>query len=96
MYHLISREQLLRVGQYGSLIKYISPVPLDPNGVVLRTADRHYPMKDGVEEMTVSGNALMSGVMLSLRFTGAGFNPQGRNQGDFCSNVYAVTEVPVK
>lgn len=93
VYHLISREQLLRVGQYGSLIKYISPVGLDPNGVVLRTADRHFPMKDGREEMTVSGSALMSGVMLSQRFTGAGYNPNGRNQGDFCSNVYAVTEV---
>ena len=93
IYHLISREQLLRVGQYGSLIKYISPVELDPNGVVLRTADRHFPMKDGQEEMTASGSALMSGVMLSQRFTGAGYNPSGRNQGDFCSNVYAVTEV---
>ena len=93
IYHLISREQLLRVGQYGSLIKCISPVEMDPNGVVLRTADRHFPMKDGQEEMTVSGSALMSGVMLSQRFTGAGYNPSGRNQGDFCSNVYAVTEV---
>ena len=96
MYHLISREQLLRVGQYGSLLKYVSPMPLDPNGVVLRTADRHFPMKDGREELTASGNALMSGVMLSLRFTGAGYNPNGRNQGDFCSNVYAVQEVPQK
>ena len=92
-YHLISREQLLRVGQYGSLIKYVSPVALDPNGLVLRTADRHFPMKDGREDMTVSGTALMSGVMLSQRFTGAGYNPNGRNQGDFCSNVYEITEV---
>ena len=92
-YHLESREQLLRVGQYGSLIKYISPVALDPNGIVLRTADRHLPMKDGREDVTASGAALMSGIMLSLRFTGAGYNPNGRNQGDFCSNVYAVTEM---
>jgi alpha-galactosidase len=91
-YHLISREQLLRVGQYGGLIKHIVPVSLDPNGVILRTADRLYPMKDGTEEMTASGAALMSGVMLHARFTGAGYEPGARNQGDFCSNVYLVTE----
>lgn len=93
MYHLVSREQLLRVGQYGSLVRHISPVSLDPNGVVIRTADRYYPMKDGQEDMIASGGALMSGVMLNLRFTGAGYNPKGRNQGDFCSNVYVVTEL---
>ncbi len=91
-YHLISREQLLRVGQYGSLLKHIVPVSLDPNGAILRTADRLYPMKDGVENMTASGAALMSGIMLHLRFTGAGYDPNARNQGDFCSNVYLVTE----
>ena len=91
-YHLISREQLLRVGQYGSLVKHIVPVSLDPNGVILRTADRLYPMKDGVEDMTASGAALMAGVMLHLRFTGAGYEPGDRNQGDFCSNVYLVTQ----
>ena len=93
IYHLISREQLLRVGQYGSLVKHIVPVSLDPNGLVLRTADRLYPMKDGMEDMTASGAALMAGVMLRLRFTGAGYEPNARNQGDFCSNVYLVTEV---
>ena len=91
-YSLRSREQLLRVGQYGSLVHHIAPVNLDPNGLVLRAVDRHYPMKDGVEQMSASGAALMSGVMLHLRFTGAGYDPNCRNQGDFCSNVYLITE----
>jgi alpha-galactosidase len=89
-YQLASREQLLRVGQFGSLVKHIVPVSLDPNGIVLRTADRHYPMNDGVESMTATGSALMSGVMLSPRFQGTGYHKDGRNQGDFCSNVYVV------
>ena len=92
VYRLVSREQLLRVGQFGGLVKHIVPVSLNPNGMVLRTADRLYPMKDGVEEMTASGSAIMSGVMLHLRFTGAGYEPDDRNQGDFCSNVYVVTK----
>ncbi len=65
-------------------------VELNPNGFVLRTADRLYPMPDGVEKMTASGSALMSGIMLSPRFQGTGYNKDGRNQGDFCSNVYVV------
>ena len=89
-YQLTSREQLLRVGQFGALVKHIAPVNLDPNGIVLRTADRHYPMNDGVESMAATGNALMSGVMLSPKFQGTGYNKDGRNQGDFCSNVYVV------
>ena len=89
-YQLTSREQLLRVGMFGSLVKHIVPVEINPNGFVLRTADRLYPMNDGVEKMTASGSALMSGVMLSPRFQGTGYNKDGRNQGDFCSNVYIV------
>ena len=89
-YDLVSREQLLRVGMFGSLVKHIVPVELNPNGFVLRTADRLYPMPDGVEKMNASGSALMSGVMLSPRFQGTGYNKDGRNQGDFCSNVYVI------
>ena len=89
-YRLTSREQLLRVGQFGALVKHIVPVELNPNGVVLRTADRLYPMYDGVQTMQASGGALMSGVMLSPKFTGTGYHKDGRNQGDFCSNVYVA------
>ena len=89
-YRLLSREQLLRVGQFGGLVKHIAPVELNPNGVLLRTADRLIPMNDGTESFSASGSALMSGVMLSPRFTGAGYDKNSRNQGDFCSNVYVV------
>ena len=92
-YRLKSREQILRVGQFGSLVKHIAPVDLDPNGIVLRTADRHYAIMDGIEQMEASGGALMAGVMLSPRFTGTGYDKNARNQGDFCSNVYVVEEI---
>ncbi len=92
-YAMQSRRQLLRVGQFGGLVKHIAPVDLNPNGIVLRTADRLYPMEDGAESMTASGSALLSGVMLSPRFTGTGYDKDSRNQGDFCSNVYVVTEI---
>ena len=92
-YTFVSRKQLLRVGQFGGLVKHILPVDLNPNGAVLRTADRLYPMTDGVQTITATGGALMSGVMLSPRFMGTGYDADARNQGDFSSNIYVIREV---
>lgn len=92
-YSFTGREQLLRVGQFGALVKHIVPVSLDPNGAILRTADHHYPMKDGQQMLVASGAALMAGVQLSARFTGAGYDPESRNQGDFSSNVYVIEKL---
>ena len=91
-YCLESRAQTVRVGQFGSLVKHIAPVSLDPNGFVLRTADRYYALPDGQERFAASGAALCSGVMLSARFSGTGYDKTIRVQGDFGSNVYVVKE----
>jgi len=95
-YSLESRQQLLRVGQFGGLVKHILPVELNPNGVVLRTADHLYPMEDGVQTLEASGGALMSGVQLSPRFLGTGYDKDARNQGDFQSNLYVIQEVQAR
>ena len=93
LYDLHSRPQSVRVGQFGSLVKHIVPVSIDPNGVILRTADHHYALPDGEDRFTASGSALCSGVMLSHRFSGTGYDKKDRVQGDFSSNVYIVEEV---
>ena len=93
LYDLQGRPQSVRVGQFGSLVKHIAPVSLDPNGVVLRTADHHYALPDGEERFTASGSALRAGVMLGHRFSGTGYDKKDRVQGDFSSNVYIVEEV---
>ncbi len=92
-YHAVSREQCLRVGQFGGLVKHLTPVPIDPNGLLLRAADRHYPMHDGAEEWTASAAALTAGVMLSARFAGTGYDQHMRLQGDFGSNLYLIKEI---
>ncbi len=93
-YRLHSRKQLLRVGQFGGLVKHIAPVELNPNGAVIRTADHLYPMEDGAMSLSASGGALMAGLMLPPRFTGTGYDPNTRNQGDFSSNLYVIREEP--
>lgn len=92
-YHVLSREQRLRVGEFGGLVKHVAPVNLNPNGFVLRTADHRYALPDGSLELSASGNALMSGIMLNGRFCGTGYDPNMRQQGDFGSNVFLITPI---
>ena len=89
-YRVQAREQKLRVGQFGALVKHIAPVNLDPNGVVLRTVDHRYAMSDGAEDFTASGAALEAGAALNLRFAGTGYDPALHVQGDMSSAVYVA------
>ena len=41
-YHLQTRAQKIRIGQFAHLLKHVAPVSIDPNGAVLRTADKVY------------------------------------------------------
>ena len=91
-YTLHSREQTLRVGQFGSLVKHVAPVELNPNGIVLRTADRFVTLPDGVQTCTASGNALMAGIPLLPAFRGTGYDKNQRTQLDFGSNLYIIEE----
>ena len=91
-YHLRTRAQKLRIGQFAHLIKHVAPVNLDPNGTVLRTADKHYGLEDGAEGYHVSGAALSAGIRLMPLFRGTGYDKNQRTQGDFGSNVYLVEE----
>ena len=91
-YHLRTRAQKIRVGQFAHLLKHVVPVSVDPNGAVLRTADKHYGLEDGVEGYRVSGAALSAGIRLMPMFRGTGYDKNQRTQGDFGSNVYLVEE----
>ena len=93
MYHVRSFEQRIRVGQFGNLLKHVVPFSVSPHGIIVNTADAHYAMPDGGEEMTASGAALRGGIMLKPLFRGTGYNQEQRNQGDFGSNVYIIEPV---
>ena len=80
-YQLDSRPQLLRVGDFGSLLRHVLPVKLNPNGLAVQTADSYYKMYDGQQTVTASGAAYSAGIMLAPRFSGTGYNADGRMQG---------------
>ena len=93
IYKVTSLDQALRVGQFGALVKHVAPVELDPNGFILRTVDRHYTMKSGKEDLTLSGAALMSGILLQPTFRGTGYDQEQRTHGDFGSDIYIIEPV---
>ena len=93
MYTVRSIEQKIRVGQFANLLKHVVPFPVSPNGLIVSAADARYAMPDGGEELTASGAALQSGVMLKPMFRGTGYDMNQRTQGDFGSNVYVIEPV---
>lgn len=92
-YRVTSLAQAIRVGQFGSLLKHVAPVNVDPNGMLLRIADRHMTLPGRSETLTASGAALAGGVPLAPLFRGTGYDPSQRTQGDFGSDVYLIEEI---
>ena len=92
-YRVTSLEQAIRVGQFGNLLKHVAPVNIDPNGQLLRIADRRFTLPMEQENLTVSGAALMSGILLQPLFRGTGYDKNQRTQGDFGSDVYVIEEI---
>ena len=66
---------------------------IDPNGLLLRAADRRVELPDGQENLTATGAALMSGILLIPMFRGTGYDKNQRTYGDFGSNVYVIEEL---
>ena len=91
-YRYASVEQVLRIGQFGGLVKHVAPVSLNPNGPVLRLADRRFTMPSGAQTGTASGAALESGLVLHPRFRGTGYDSHQRTTADFGSDIYIIQE----
>ena len=89
-YSFRSRPQALRVGQFGNLVKHVAPVELNPNGFILRTADKHITLPDGEHTGTASGSALTAGIPMLPAFRGTGYDANQRTQLDYGSNLYII------
>ena len=92
IYHFHNRPQKLRIGSFANLIKHVAPVNLNPNGLILHTADHHITMPDGTQEVTASGAALMAGIRLLPLFRGTGYDQRQRTLADFGSEIYIIEE----
>lgn len=84
------------MSRFGLLTKHILPVELNPEGMVLRTADKVWTLTDCVEEYTVGGDMLAAGILLNNQFMGSWYNSQTRLLGDFDSNLYLTEKTGQK
>lgn len=89
VYSVEARPQLLRVASYGNFLRFINS-RINGDGMVVRMADKYVELRDGGFSAECSGAALKSGIPLAMRFTGAGYDPALRVQGDFASNVFCI------
>ena len=87
-----SRAQYHRISRFGGLLKHILPIHLKADGFILRTANKHFAMKDGCESYTASGAMLAEGINLAMQYEGSGYTPELRILGDFGSNLYLIKE----
>ena len=91
-YTVETRQQHLRISRFGGLVKHIMPIYLKPDGFILRTANKHYAMPDGMESYVASGAMLEEGINLSMQYEGSGYDPNLRILGDFGSSLYIIKE----
>ena len=57
-----------------------------------RHSPRELILTDGEECYTCSGEALRSGILLAMQYSGTGYNKDIRVSGDFGSTMYTITE----
>ena len=93
LYEVESLPALLRISDFGGLIKHTLPVKLRPGGAILRAADLLTGLRQDTERYTASGAALMDGIRLQNLFSGTGYDKALRLPGDFGSEIYLITRV---
>jgi alpha-galactosidase len=91
-YEVENKVQQLQIARFGELIKHVSPVKVNPHGILMNAVNQYYTMKDATEEFTVSGGMLSSGIPLKNQFMGSGYSEEIRLLGDFGSTLYTIKE----
>ncbi|WP_068117991.1 alpha-galactosidase [Nocardioides massiliensis] len=89
-YRVRSKPQRLMIDRFGDLINHVTPIRLDPRGVVLSTAAKFTSLTDAAEEYVGTGALLAQGIRLHHQFSGTEYHPGIRMLGDHGSTLYVV------
>lgn len=92
-YAVTTKPQRLFLKRFGGLLKHVLPVELNPDGFLIRMANRVFALSDCVERYEAGGAQLMQGVRLNTPFIGTGYRSTVRMLGDFGSNLYEIDRV---
>jgi alpha-galactosidase len=90
VYAVEAKPQRIMLARLGALVNHVSPVKLDPTGLVMNVVSKHKSLPDGVESYRGTGSLLATGIRLQLQFSGTGHTDTLRMLGDFGSTLYTV------
>lgn len=83
-----TKPQRLFIKRFGGLVKHILPVELNPDGFILRMANRRFALNDCVERYEADGRLLSYGILLNNQFMGSYYNEHTELLGDFGSYLF--------
>jgi alpha-galactosidase len=89
-YRVEAKPQRIMLDRLGALVNHVSPVKLDPNGLVMNVVSKRRSLPDAVESYRGTGELLATGIRLQMQFSGTGHNDALRMLGDFGSTLYTV------
>ena len=92
-YRVTARAQKLFIKRFGGLLRQVLSLPLKPDGVALRLANRVYALDDCADSFEAGGSALESGIALSSQYMGTEYNDKIRMAGDFSAGLYLTEAV---
>ena len=90
MYEVKTKPQRIFINRFGGLVKHILPVELDPDGFILRLANRHHALWDCAEHYTGDGKLLAQGILLNNQFMGSYYNQETELLGDYGSYLFVT------
>lgn len=90
-YRVTAKPQRIGLDRLGHLVNHVSPVKLDPSGLVMNVVSKHRSLPDGVEEYRGTGELLAAGIRLNMQFAGTGHTATLRMLGDYGSTLYVIT-----
>ena len=91
LYKYTSRQESLPLRKFGSLINYVTPIHINPEGQLLTILEKHKDMKSEIDEGVASGASLAcSGPVLSQEWSGVGYDERIRLIGDFSGRIYVI------
>ncbi|MBN2878360.1 MAG: alpha-galactosidase [Clostridia bacterium] len=92
-YSVETLPQSIFVKTFGDLVKFLLPFSIDPEGFLIRTANKFYALTNCVEKYEACGKALEWGIKLNNQFMGTNYNENTRLLSDYGSNLYIVNKI---
>jgi len=93
LYSFKLRPQEHNLKEFGSMINFVLPIHMDPNGFIMNEVSKHKTMEAEKEDYIVDGAMLNNGaIKLTQEWCGTGFDNTIRFLGDFGSRLYYIKE----